>query len=142
MTPAQSLQRARVGLGAAGGGLVIGAFLPWADLGGPLGVSVSINGTEGSNDGWITLLCGGVVIAVVALYQVQRRALISLLSGVLAGVVAGYNWMDVRDGIGNAPGGGPVIETSVGNGLWLTLVAAAAVIGFSVWLHRLDRRRA
>jgi hypothetical protein len=142
MTPAQSRQRARISLGTAGGGLVLGAFLPWMDVDGPLGLSLSVRGTDGSNDGWVTLLCGGVVIAVVALYQVRSRAVIAGLCGVVAGAVGLYDFRDIRDRIDNLHVGSTTVDGSVGNGLWLTLIAAVAVIVLSVWLYRIDHPRA
>jgi hypothetical protein len=52
MTPLQALQRARISLGVAGGALVFGALMPWAEANGPLGISFAVKGTDGSNDGW------------------------------------------------------------------------------------------
>lgn len=139
MTPLQALQRARIGLGVAGGALVLGALMPWAEASGPLGVSFAVKGTDGSNDGWATLVCGAVVIGVVAMQTVRRRAVIAGLCGVIALAVGLYDWVDIRDQIDNAPGASPFVQGSVGKGLWLTLLAAVAVMGLSIWLYRLDR---
>jgi hypothetical protein len=105
-----------------------------------LGISFAVKGTDGSNDGWATLVCGAVVIGVVAMQAVRRRAVIAGMCGLIALAVGLYDWVDIRDQINNAQGASPLVQGSIGNGLWLTLLASVAVMGLSIWLYRLDRR--
>jgi hypothetical protein len=61
------------------------------------------------------------------------------MCSLIALAVGLYDWVDIRDQIDNAQGASPLVQGSVGNGLWLTLFASVAVMGLSSWLYRLDR---
>lgn len=139
MTTLQGIQRARIALGVAGAALILGALMAWIKVSGPLGISFTVNGTDDTRDGWVTLVCGVIVIAVVLFLQsVPARSIVTGVIGLAALGVAVYDWSDVRDRIDKAQKASPTIHGSVGMGLWLTLFAAAAVVGLSIWLYKLD----
>jgi hypothetical protein len=108
-------------------GLVAAAFLPWvrASVG---AISVEQKGLDG--DGTITLLCG---IAAAVLFWVvvsQWGRLITLFAGTFALVVAVYDIADINSKANELSTAGGIfrIDASVGLGLWITALAAAALV--------------
>jgi hypothetical protein len=108
-------------------GLVAGAFLPWVRA--SVGViSVEQKGLDG--DGTFTLLCG---IAAAVLFWVvvsQWGRLITLLAGTFALVVSVYDIADINSKANELSTAGGVfrIDASVGIGLWISALAAIALV--------------
>jgi hypothetical protein len=77
--------------------MAIGAFGPW--IKGPLGISVS--GTDGSNDGWIVVVCA--VVAALLLYEYvvhnggRLLPLLALVAGIAATATTIYDRNNVSD---------------------------------------------
>jgi hypothetical protein len=117
----------RVAVFAGAALLVVGAFLPWVEA--SVGfLSVTNNGIDG--DGAFTLACG--IGAGVLFWLVVSNAgrLITLLAGAFSLLVAIYDITDINgkaDELSSASGVFQV-EASVGIGLWITAIAAIAVI--------------
>ena len=116
-------------VGAAG--LIVGALLPWATVDAVL-FSATANGIDG--DGVITLIVGGIVAIFVALLRGRRGvAAACLLLGLLAGVVALVDLVNVSSRVGDVQSTANLaLKASVGVGLWLTALAAVAVVVGSV----------
>jgi hypothetical protein len=82
--------------------LAIGSFLSWATVSGG-GDSVSASGTDGS-DGYITLICGVIALAIGAAWFAKgagKRALaiLVLLAGLIGGGVGVYDAMTAKDSV-------------------------------------------
>src|SRR5512140_273510 len=124
--PTASRPRHLIVSGVAVAGLALGAIGPWAKA---LGGLASVGGLDGSNDGWLVLLCAA--LAAMGLYtfsQNQRGTALALLAGLAASAVALYD----RNRIDNA---GPLVQ--VGWGLNLALISGAAfTITMADWLFR------
>jgi hypothetical protein len=108
-------------------GLVAGAFLPWVRASVGL-VSVSQKGLDG--DGTFTLLCG---IAAAVLFWVvvsQAGRLFTLLAGAFALVVTVYDIADINSKADelSTVSGVFQIDASVGIGLWISALAAVALV--------------
>ena len=123
----------RVSLIAAGGVIaaLVGVFSTWASSG-----PVSLNGTQGPNNGWLV-----VIFAFVALGGVRALSRGSWL-GVAAvlGAAVVILWTAVEGFLDNRD----VLGGSTGWGLWLTIVAAltlaAAALVVAVRRVRLHRK--
>ena len=110
---------------------VIGALLPWAriDLSfGPAGLSEDVDGTEG--DGVITLvlgiLLGAVAVLALATRGVARwAAVVGIVAAVIVTAIAIIDIVDVNRTAGDIS---PLVDVSVGAGLWVTLIAGLAGI--------------
>jgi hypothetical protein len=87
-------------LAIVGGALLaIGSFLTWAEVSGG-GTSVTAKGVDGS-DGWITLVCGAVVLlAGLAFLWVGGRkaiAVLAIVAGLVGGGVGLYDALTAKD---------------------------------------------
>lgn len=104
--------------------IAIGAIGPWATVG-----VIHTAGLDGSNDGWITLVCAGAAALVV--WQIALtprlgwRLFLSAL-GFVALIVAIVDIIDIRSR--HAEIFGATISANVGWGLWLTAFAAATIV--------------
>jgi hypothetical protein len=112
---------------------VIGALLPWARIDVSFGtedVSANVNGTEG--DGVITLvlgiLLGAVAVLALATRGVARwAAVVGTVAAVVMTAIAIIDIVDVNRTAGDIS---PLVDVSVGAGLWVTLIAGlAGIIG-------------
>jgi hypothetical protein len=89
------------GILAIGGGvlLALGSFLAWAEVSGG-GTSVTASGIDGS-DGWITLICGLLVLfaGVMLLRAGGRRAvaIVAVAAGLVGGGVGLYDALTAKD---------------------------------------------
>jgi len=104
---------------AAGGVvlLIIGAFGPWAKVGG-----FSVNGLDGGKDGTFTLilaLVAGGLLAYTHLKQVSARGFI-IGAAVAAGLTLLISVIDFLDIMGTE-------FVSVGWGMWMTLIGSIAL---------------
>lgn len=80
--------------------LVVGSFLPWAEVSGS-GASVTAKGLDGS-DGFITLAAGlvAVVIGLVMLRATRRAvAVVAVLAGLVGGGLALYDALTAEDSV-------------------------------------------
>ncbi len=80
--------------------LVVGSFLPWAEVSGS-GASVTAKGLDGS-DGFITLAAGlvAVVIGLVMLPATSRAvAVVAVLAGLVGGGLALYDALTAEDSV-------------------------------------------
>ena len=110
---------------------VIGALLPWARINlsfGPEGLSENVNGTEG--DGVITLvlgiLLGAVAVLALATHGVARwAAVVGIVAAAIMTAIAIIDIVDVNRTAGDIR---PLVDVSVGSGLWVTLIAGLAGI--------------
>jgi hypothetical protein len=87
-------------LAIVGGALLaIGSFLTWAEVSGG-GTSVTAKGVDGS-DGWITLVCGAVVLlaGLAFLLAGGRKAIavLAIVAGLVGGGVGLYDALTAKD---------------------------------------------
>jgi hypothetical protein len=124
---------------------VLGALLPWARVGvtfGDEGISANISGTEG--DGVITLVLGLVLGGMAVLALATRRvatwaAVVALVAAAIIVAIAIFDIVDVNRTAGDIR---PLIDVTVGAGLWLTLIAGlAGIAGGVLMLVRRPRNR-
>jgi hypothetical protein len=126
-------------LGSAGA-MVLGAFGPWAKV-----LFVTVNGTDGSNDGWWVVLlavAGGLAVwwATTKPSRQREAALAALAAGVVASALTIADRGEL-EGVGL----GAVGEVRVGWGLnlatigSLSLVGAAVVLLSRIWRERPER---
>ena len=117
----------------AGGGLILGSFLPWVRVT-VFGTTLSRSGIDDGGDGWFTFVAGGVVAVVfgLVLRDAGRRyrggLVLALLAAAVALLVGIVDWADVHDRVEGSRGIG-----HVGVGLYLVVVAAVAGTVASVW---------
>jgi hypothetical protein len=132
----RQLRRTRIALAVAGGVLVVAALLPWARVSAPHGASFTVSSFGRGNDGWITLLAGVAVLALAALRAPRLSAPATGAAGLLALLVAMNNWTDMRRVIEHVENVQPApVHGAIGIGLWLTVVAAVAVVTLSIaWM--------
>jgi hypothetical protein len=121
---------------------VIGALLPWARINlavGDSGLTATVNGTEG--DGVITLVLGVALGGMAVLALATRRSTVAGVVAVIVGAaivaIAVIDIVDVNRAAGDVS---PVVEVSVGAGLWVTLVAGAVGLIGGVLLLAQRRR--
>ncbi len=99
---------------ASAAAIIVGSIMPWATVQTVFG-SLSVAGTDG--DGKITAIGGGVVLFLAFTRKYRAAAVIAAL--VLAGGV--YDVINISDVDGDE-----FAHVSVGWGLWLMAIAAAA----------------
>ncbi len=126
---------ARVLLGAAGLGLVLGFFLPWVSIGG----AAAISGLG------LLVTQGELVDLITGPYRILLFAVPLLGSGLLVGALSGHRitvWLALAAGIAVLSGGlYTVIRlflSSTGLGMWV--VVASALISLAVGLLTMGRR--
>ena len=130
----EGLRGIRAAFAITGACLVIGAFLPWATVSAPRGVSFTVNSLDRANDGWVTLLAGVIAVGVAVARVPRMPSTLAGLAGVVASIVAVDAWVDLRRVIERAEQTTPApVEGLIGPGLWLTLLASLAVVAVSVW---------
>lgn len=105
-----------------------GALLPWVRANAGF-VTVEQSGID-TTEGAVTLLCG---IAAAVLFWVvvsQAGRLVTLLAGAFALVISAYKVFDINSkGTEIASTAGVFrVETTVGLGLWISLIAAIALV--------------
>jgi hypothetical protein len=126
------------------GGLLIvfGSFLPWLTATAPLIGTINVNGMQGGGDGVFTLVLGviTILIGVTRLTATNMPALLwrsSIVTGVITGAVAIYDYNSVQDRIAKmttaakATSGLPFdipVIANVGTGIWALFVGAALAI--------------
>jgi len=124
---------------AATGLLVaIAAFLTWGTIEG-FGQSYAINGVTGSDfpgddktrDGVLTLTLAIPAIGFAIVRALGKLSLTAAIIGTVAGVlvvlIAIIDIADISSNADDLPGSGVNIDTTVGVGLWLTLVGGIAL---------------
>lgn len=101
--------------------VAIGAFLPWADIGG----LITTNGMDGDGKITIVLAAGAAVLGVFGILKASKGMLIgSLVVAALTILVAIIDMADVSSR------GEGIIEVSIGIGLYLTLIGGiVGVVG-------------
>jgi hypothetical protein len=121
-------------IGLGGLLIVLGSFLPWLTATAPFVWTISRNGMEGG-DGIITLILG-VVTILIGVSQLTATRLPSLLqrssiaTGVITGVVAIYDYVDVQRRIEDVKEQTDLVSASVGAGIWTLIVGAIlAIVG-------------
>lgn len=116
-------------MGAGAIAVVVGAFLPWADIS-IFGTTVHKAGTAG--DGQITF-AGGIVVGIIVLTMRDRSAsrrtvMAALVVSALCLAVGAYDTIDVGARFTSSS----LLSVSVGIGLWVTdagaLIAAAGAL--------------
>jgi hypothetical protein len=126
-----------------GGGLVVGAIMPWVTATAPFVGSVSFAGTKG--DGVLTLM-GGALIALLGLVMFgnpsRGGAVVVLLVAIAGGGVCLYDMSNVSNAIAEAENLDVGVTAEVGSGLYVSVVAAiVAVIGALTVLNHTPARR-
>lgn len=108
--------------------LIGGALLPWVRANAGF-VTVEQSGID-ITEGALTLVCG--IAAAVLLWVVVSQAgrLFTLLAGAFALVISGYKVLDIngKGGELSTSTGAFRVEATVGLGLWISLIAAIAVV--------------
>jgi hypothetical protein len=113
------------------GGIILGAFLPWAK-------SASISATGIDGDGLVTLVLGVVGAILMLFWAYARHAAVALVFAGVAFAVGVYNLQNI---MGTETGFGLVIQTRVGEGLWLTVVASLVAVAASMGVAVTSRER-
>jgi len=111
-----------------GAGVVVGSLMPWATVTAIFG-TISVAATQG--DGTITLVLGGV-LGVLALLDLVGTTEVSkwlyVWFGVLAVGVAGFDWVNLSQRLGEA--NAESVRASVGIGLQVVVGGGVlAVVG-------------
>jgi multisubunit Na+/H+ antiporter MnhF subunit len=96
---------------------VVGVFCTWTTVG-----PVSLNGTEGPNNGWLVVILAAISLGWTRLMRRDTwTGAVAALGVLLAAIVICWtvleNWVDNRD----------VLDASVGYGLLLVLAAGVAL---------------
>jgi hypothetical protein len=109
----------------------VGVFCAWTNDG-----PVSLNGTQGPNDGWLVLIA--LLVALGLLRSLARGSWFDVVAVVGASLVIG--WVAIEDWLENRD----VLGAGVGYGLVLVLLASIALLASAVWrgLQLADARRA
>jgi hypothetical protein len=121
-------------IGLGGLLIVLGSFLPWLTATAPFVGTITRKGMEGG-DGIITLILGVVtiLIGVSQLTATQMPALLqrsSIVTGVITGAVAIYDYVEVQRRIEDVKEQTELISASVGAGIWTLIVGAIlAIVG-------------
>ena len=104
----------RLGVWVAVAAAVVGVFSNWTDDG-----PVSLNGTQGPNNGWLVLIFGAFALGWSR--SMARGSWIGVVGVLGSAVVMGWtaveNWVESRD----------VLGSSAGNGLLLVVAASVAL---------------
>ena len=109
--------------------MVIGSFGPWAKV-----LGLSINGTDGGNDGWFVIAIA-VVAGAVFLWQREttQAGYAAIAGGVLGASVAIYDRTNLKDAASENGQLGELVE--VGWGLNLAMIASISLaIAGVVWI--------
>jgi hypothetical protein len=131
--------RARVVSGVAGGVLVVGALLPWAEVSAPGGASFAVASMDRANDGWVTLAAGVTVIGL-AMLSTRLWSILGGVAALVALVVAVQNWSHMRRVVEHAENTLPApVDGAIGIGLTLTVLAALTILGVAIWTLMSDR---
>jgi hypothetical protein len=125
--------------------IVLGSFLPWLSFTAPFVGTITKNGMEGG-DGVITLVSGVVtiLIGVTQLTATRLPAFLhrsSIATGVITGVVATYDYLDVQRRIEDAKAQSELIAASVGAGIWTLIVGAILAIVGGALIRKLPHPR-
>jgi hypothetical protein len=122
-------------IGLGGLLIVLGSFLPWLTATAPFVGTISRNGMEGG-DGIITLILGVVVTILIGVSQLTATRMPALLqrssivTGVITGAVAIYDYVEVQRRIEDVKEQSELISASVGAGIWTLIVGAIlAIVG-------------
>ena len=123
--------------------IVLGSFLPWLTVDPNWGLpTITYNGME-RGDGIITLILGVVAIVIAArqLIGIRLPAVLqrsSIATGVIAGIVVIYDYLDFMD-VDLSPRRGYAViheySVSVGSGTWILIFGAILVIVGGVLLR-------
>jgi hypothetical protein len=116
-------------------GSVVGAYLPWASVSASFIDPVNKAGIDG--DGRITLALGVLVglLGLVAVLRPRDRwpCGLALVGAAVIVIIALVNMADLRSVTGPlTPEARAMVDTSIGVGLWLTLVAGLAGVAGGV----------
>lgn len=104
-------------------GIVLGSFMPWAQVG-----IFTANGTDG--DGVITLILGGAGFLLM-LASTRGPAIIALLLALGAGGIGLYDASNISSAISDLDGNPFAANASVGTGLYLLIAASVVAAGAS-----------
>jgi formate-dependent nitrite reductase membrane component NrfD len=123
--------------------IVLGSFLPWLTVDSAFNIpTFTYNGME-RGDGIITLILGVVAIVIAARQLIGRRLpaglrRFSIATGVIAGIVVIYDYLDFMD-VDLFPRGGRSVEKEhsvfVGSGTGILIFGAILVIVGGVLLR-------
>jgi hypothetical protein len=130
-----TLKQASLGAKVSLGGAVvtlIAYFLPWAKVSG-FGMSES---ASASDAGASLVILGALVVAALVVVQLVKGAHKAMvIGGIVASIITllkvVLEWTDIKDAAGAADGI-EGISVSTGFGLWLALIASAAMVAGSV----------
>lgn len=109
--------------------MVVGAVGPWAEV-----LSVTIDGIDGSRDGWVVIGAAAVAALLLLVFAVARRAWLAvfpLLAGAVGGATAGYDISDIRS-LASETIGGRLVETEWG--IYVALAGSISLIVASLAL--------
>ncbi len=134
------VERWALGIGLAlAGAAVIGAFGPWVKASSGL-ASLSVSGTDGSNDGWLVVACAGIGAAALLVGAARdsiRLMLLSALAGLAGAGVAIYDRHHAQSTIDSSGGDG--LFAQIGWGLNLAIVASIGLAISAIVLMRSAR---
>jgi hypothetical protein len=134
-------RRARSGFALAGGLLLAGAALPWADVSVPGGRSFTVGAFDPGRDGWTTLGCGLLVLVAVLACPRLWSIVLAGGAGLVALGTALIDWTQLRLLIDRARDANPgPVDGDIGIGLWLTVAGASFAVGVAAWCLGLERR--
>jgi hypothetical protein len=134
-------RRARVGFAVAGGLLVAGAALPWADVSAPGGRSFTVAAFDQGRDGWITVACGLLIVVAVLVGPRLWTIVLAGGAGLVALGAALIDWTQLRLLIDRARDASPgPVDGDIGFGLWLTVAGASLAVGVAAWCLGLERK--
>jgi hypothetical protein len=78
---------------AAVAAMVVGSFGPWAKV-----LGISVNGTDGSNDGWLVVACAALAAVALFFYarsRARKLAILNILLGAAGGAITIYDRHDI-----------------------------------------------
>ncbi len=129
--------------GALGSCLImVGAFLPWADIATVFG-SISMNGMVGGGDGRVTLTAGIFALAIWFWHYRQPHIILPLLTssiGFGVALIIGWEMYSLETHFADAPEG--VVIASIGIGLYLSLLGGLMLMFAGLWACRTEEWRA
>lgn len=123
--------------------IILGSFLPWLTATAPFVGTITRNGMEGG-DGIITLILG-VITILIGVSQLTATRLPTLLqrssiaTGVITGIVAAFNYLEVQRRIEDANEQTELVAASVGSGIWTLVVGAVLAIVGGVLLRNVPK---
>jgi hypothetical protein len=114
--------------------MLVGAFGPWVDA-----LGIGVNGTDGSNDGWIVVGAAAVGGGLFLARREDRGAGVwPVLAGLVGAATTIYDRHHISSTISDA---GPIAQAlaHVGWGLNLAMVASISLaIAGGVWLRTVE----